>query len=325
MNLRLSVTLFNKKIMGYILIFAIAVMTGLAVGKIYVDNLEAPSTVSAEESSLREAEATIKEWVDRAEKREESGESIDSFTVVQLYNIAEYKLTHSEDYYSGKFFKLMTGVVNAPMGIKQQMRSEKIYDNGTFLYNKLSPSTSSLAPAICSRVVYDKNSGVIKINPKGTFDEGADVITGIFDKNNYDEYTLEEYKSIFNTEPSTVMPYIISTITCGQNKVSPVTKNADGTYSFSIAIDGDYLALAALYYSYEIKFSSGMADPPKWVSLNMNVTIDENFNFVGIDYTEVYKMNVSGIGMMTVTDEFSDQFFFGEDALEIGDEIKEVL
>ncbi len=321
MNLRLSVTLFNKKIMSYILIFAIAAVTGLAVGKIYVDNLEAPSTVSAEESSLRDADSTIREWVDRAE----GGASVDSFTVVQLYNIAEYKLTHSEDYYSGKFYKLMTGVVNAPMGIKQQMRSEKFYDNGTFLYNKLSPSTSSLAPAICSRVVYDKNSGVIKINPKGTFVDGADVITGVFDANNYVDYTMEEYKAIFNTEPSTVMPYIISTITCGQNKVSPVTKNADGTYSFSIAIDGDYLALAALYYSYEIKFSSGMADPPKWVSLNMDITIDENFNFVGIDYTEVYKMNVSGIGMMTVTDEFSDQFFFGTDVPNFVDEIKEVL
>lgn len=291
-------------------------VTGLSIGKIYVDNLEVPSTVSADESSLREKQEDVEEWVAMAN----SGASVDSFTVVQLYNIAEYNLKNSNEY-----FKLMTGIVNAPMGIKQEMRSEKIFKDGIFVYNKLSPSTSSLSPSICSRVIYDTNTDKIKISPKGVFDSSSEIIKGIFDKNSYEDYSMDMYLENFNTNPLNIMSYIISNITLGQNKVSPVTENEDGTYSFSIAIDGDYLALAALNYSYEIKFSSGMASPPKWVSLNMDVIIDSNFNFVGIDYTEVYKMNVSGIGMMTVTDEFSDKFYFGDDVPEIDSEIKEVL
>ncbi len=311
-------TLFNRKIVSYILIFAIAMVTGLSIGKIYVDNLEAPSTVSADESSLREKQQDVEEWVARAE----GGAPVDSFSVVELYNIAEYKLKNSD-----KYFKLMTGIVNAPMGIKQEMRSEKLFRDGVFVYNKLSPSTSRLSPPVCSRVIYDTNADTIKIAPKGIFDSNSDVIKGIFDVDSYVDYSMEEYVGIFNTSPLNVMPYIISSITIGQNKVSPITTNDDGTYTFSIAIDGDYLALAALNYSYEIKFSSGMASPPKWVSLNMNITIDSNFNFVGIKYTEVYKMkpNVSGIGMMTVTDEFVDKFYFGDDVPEIDSDVKEVL
>ena len=74
-------TLFNRKIVSYILIFAIAMVTGLSIGKIYVDNLEAPSTVSADESSLREKQQDVEEWVARAE----GGAPVDSFSVVEFF------------------------------------------------------------------------------------------------------------------------------------------------------------------------------------------------------------------------------------------------
>ena len=291
----------SKKLFSVLLIALVAVATGFSVGKIYVDNIEVPTTVSANEGDIREKDADVKKWVDRAN----AGASATSFTAVELYNIAEYNLYHAE-----KYSKVMTGVVNAPMGIKQQMRSEKFYDNGKLVYNKLSPSTSSLSPSICSQVLYDSNTQKIKINPKGDFDKDSEIIRGVFDKNKYQNYTMEQYKTIFNSVPTKTLSYIVSSITCAQNKLSPVTKNNDGTYTFEISMDGNYLALAGLYYAYEIKFSSGMADYPKWVSLDLKITIDENFDFKTIDYTEVYKMNVSGIGMMQVTDVFVDNFDF---------------
>lgn len=291
----------SKRIFSVLLIVLVAVATGFSVGKIYVDNIEVPTTVSANEEDVREKDTDVKKWVDRAS----AGASATSFTAVELYNIAEYKL-----YHANKYSKIMTGVVNAPMGIKQQMRSEKFYNNGKFVYNKLSPSTSSLSPSICSQVLYDSNIQKIKINPKGDFDKNSEIIKGIFDKNKYQNYTMEQYKTTFNSVPTKTLSYIVSSITCAQNKLSPVTKNSDGTYTFEISMDGNYLALAGLYYAYEIKFSSGMADYPKWVSLNMTVVIDENFNFKTINYNEVYKMNVSGIGMMQVTDVFVDNFDF---------------
>lgn len=283
------------------LIVAVAVVTGLAVGKIYVDTIEPIAVVSAKEEDLREKDSDILTWV----KRANSGASVTSFSAVELYNIAEYKLFNADKYY-----KFMTGTVFAPMGIKQPMIGEKLHRDGKLVYTKLSPSTSSLSPSICSRIIYDYDTQMIKLNPKGTFDKTTTEIKGVFDENNFQDYTLEKYKETFNTIPTHVLPYVISSKTCGQNKTSAVSTNDDGTFSFRISIDGDYLALAGLYYAYEIKFSSGMQDPPKWVSLTMDVTVDSNFNFSEIKYVEVYKMNVSGIGLMQVTDEFVDRFDF---------------
>ena len=68
--------------------------------------------------------------------------------------------------------------------------------------------------------------------------------------------------------------------------------------------------MAGLYYAYEIKFSSGMGSLPKWVSLEMTVTLDANFNFVQIEYDETYKMNAPVIGWTPVNDKFVDKFEF---------------
>ena len=307
-----------KRLTGIVLIVAIALVTGFLVGKIYVDNLEAPTQVSAEESSLRENEDTVKGWVEQAE----SGKSATSFSAVELYNIAEYKLYHADKYY-----KLMTGKVSNTFSAPQDMRGIKIFNDGILAYDKLSPSGMSVAN-ICSRVVYDTNSGKIKINPKGSWASGTAEITGVFDKNKFDDYTLEEYKEKYNTVPTNVMPYIISDITCSQkDSTTPVVANDDGTYSFSIELSGDNLTLAALYYSYEIQVSSGAMNLPTWKSLKMNITVDKDFNFKTISYIEVYdvKMNILGGITATVTDNFVDNFYFGDAVPEIPADVKEIL
>lgn len=307
-----------KRLTGFVLIVAIALVTGFLVGKIYVDNLEPPTQVSAEESSLRESEETIKDWVEQAE----SGKSATSFSAVELYNIAEYKL-----YNADKYYKVMTGKVSNTFSSPQEMRGIKIFNDGILAYDKLSPSSIPIAN-ICSRIVYDTNTGKIKINSNGSWAGGTADITGVFDKNKFDDYTLEEYKEKYNTIPTNVMPYIISSITCSQEgSTTPVVSNGDGTYSFSIKLSGDNLTLAALYYSYEIQISSGAMNLPTWKSLQMNVTIDEDFNFKTISYVEIYgvKMNILGGISATVTDNFVDNFYFGDAVPEIPADVKEIL
>ncbi len=293
-----------KNFMSTILLIAVALLTGLSVGKIYVDNLEVPSVVDASEESISESEETVLELVKRSASSKPT-----SFRPVELYVIAEHNL-----YNANEFYKIMTGTVHAPMGIEQPMKGERLKKDGKLYYNKLSPSTSSLAPQICSRIIYDYATDEIKLYAKGDIlnpkAENYEDFVGVFAEKELQNLTLEEYKTTFNTHPSRVMPYIVSSITCGQNMMSAVKDNGNGTYSFQIKMDGSHLAYAALCYSYEIKFSSGMADPPEWVSLTMDVTVDDSFNFVEISYEEIYKMNVSGIGMMKVTDKFDDKFHF---------------
>ena len=156
---------------------------------------------------------------------------------------------------------------------------------------------------------YDETKA-ITIYPVGSFASTNPEIIGKFYENDKKLYSLEEYKNTFNTVPTTALPYIISSKTCGSGSTSPVSRTENGGYTFKISLKGSALTMAALYYSYEIKFSSNFKDPPKWVSLEMEVTIDKNFNFEKIAYNEVYKMNKEGIGLMQVRDEFVDVFHF---------------
>lgn len=303
----MSVASFNmRKIISFLLVLVVAVVTGLSVGKIYVDTIEPDVIVNGTEADYRESEEDILKWVNRAK----SGSAVTSFNQMQLYNIAEYNLYHADGYY-----KLMTGNVLANAGIvkvNQNMKSEKLFRDGTLVFNKYSPSSGSLAPEICSRMIYNSNTNEIKINKNGTFTNTSgslESITAHFDENDGEVWTMDKYKEIFFTTPDNVMPYIISEKTCAQHKYSPITNNGDGTYTFKILIDGKYLSAAALCYSYEIGFSSGRGNPT-WVSLSMEVTIDSSFNFVTIEYVEQYKVKQQGIGNIPITDTFTDTYRF---------------
>lgn len=293
--------MFLKKSIPTFLVLLIAVVTGLAVGKVYVSTLPVPELVAASEDQIREDPEKVLELVNKSKTALPT-----AFTAVQLYEIAEYNLNNAQE-----FYKCMTGTVHAPMGIKQPMKGERLKKDGKFIYTKLSPSTSSLAPQICSRFIFDLDDlNKITVYPTGTIVSTSPEIIGSFDKNNAQMYSLEDYKNTFNTIPTTALPYIISSVTCGAGTTTPVTKNKDGDFTFKISLKGSALTIAALYYSYEIKYSSNFKDPPKWVSLEMEVTVDSNYNFKKIAYSEVYKMNQPGIGLMQVRDEFVDVFEF---------------
>ena len=315
----MSVTLSKyRRITGVLLIFVIAILTGFTIGKMYVDNIDPMSVVSADESSLRESEDTVSKWVEEAK----GGKKATSFSAVELYNIAEYNL-----YQADKYYKLMTGkvVAKAPVigDVVQDMRSVKIFNENIFMADKLSPGFQP----ICTRVIVGADND-IRINSKGSFVDGAENITGSFDSNKFEKVSLDKYKEIFNSDPHNVMPYIISNTICSNSETfSDVVDNGDGTFSFSFTLSGDYLALSALCYSYEIKFSSGAVGVPTWKSLTMNVTIDSSFNFKTITYDEVYvvKVPIAGGISSTVIDSFEDNFYFGDEVPEIPNEVKEIL
>ncbi|MDE6583246.1 MAG: hypothetical protein K2K31_01165, partial [Clostridia bacterium] len=239
-----------------------------------------------------------------------AGKTPMDFNAVQLFEIAEYYLSQND------FYKVMTGIVNAPMGIKQNMRGVKFKTDGKFVYNKLSPSTNSMSPAIHSQVKFDIgdnnevkevkiNSNVNILNPDNDPKNGYRLS---YNESDFEVFPIEKYVETFNTQPTSYLPYIISSKVCPASTVSKVKANGDDTYSFEINLSGDYLSFSALYYSYEIKFSSGFEKLPKWDSLKMTVTVDSSFRFVSIGYLEKYKMYVSGLGYMAITDDFIDVF-----------------
>ncbi len=301
-----------KRFFGLALICLVAVVTGVAVGKIFVDQNAPAAVVTGTAADYKDSESEIVALYNRAQ----GGEGVESFSAVELFEIAEYKLSKQNHY------RLMTGDVDTNtfgIVVNQYQQTERLFRDGVSVVNKLSPSDGGVAPDVCAQTIYNSNTGKIKINLKGSFvnkdKKRIETLKATFKEEDFKYYTNQEYVEAFSCEPSELLPYVVSSLTCGQGTYDKTAKkNADGTYSFEIKISGDHLAAAGIYYSKEIDYSAGVANFVAWDSLVMNVTIDKNFNFLSISYLEKYLMKHKTTGAKpVVTNKFVDKFFYGED------------
>ena len=232
-------TLLKKhSFIGVVAVLLVAIITGFSVGRIYVGSIDPEIINPYSIEQLVEKDEVVQELVAQS-----VGKTPDKFSAVQVYNIAEYNLNRSD-----KFFKLMEGTVNNSMTGKQNMRSEKIKVGDEYCFNKLSPNPSLSLANVCSQVRYNASSGNISVAENGQWiDTTKEGMKAKFDK--HDIWSEEKYLETFNIGPTTVLPYIISSNVCFEENMSAVKKNSDGTYSFDIELSGDFLTLAASYYT----------------------------------------------------------------------------
>ena len=324
-------TSIYKKIISIILICAVAVATGLSVGKIYLDMNTAPTGLSDMDTVYKASEEEVVALYNRS-----NGARVADFNAIELWQIAEYKLSLQD-----KFQREMTGVVTSGgMGIMVDvpMRSIKIKNGNILTYDKLSPTKNTAGidtPNICSKITYNyKTSNQANINTSGVFldkNAASEKLSATFSGAGQN-YTKEEYEKIFHTMPNrSIMPYVISNKTCDTTNISIVTDNGDGTYSFEISLTGENLEKAAVYYSWEIYFSTcknvyiatdgtvvyeNGYSLPEWKTAKINITIDSNFMFKSVTYKENYTIyNAPVLGRADVIDNFVDQFVYGDEVL----------
>jgi len=303
------------KIFGLIIVAVVALISGIAVGKIFVSMSSVAPTVSGMATDYQDSANDIEALY----KRSVNGAAVSSFNAVELYEIADYRLRHASAYYR----EMGGNVVANAMGINvnQVQSTYRWYKDGVFVTNKLSPSTNSMAPAVKLRVVYDSNAKTVRMNQTAEFNNTNLPITAVYDESKDDVYTEEQYLNKYyaqNGSPviaslsEAVMPYIVSSLTCSQNTFDKTPKsNGDGTYSFTINMSDDHLNVAGMVYAKEINISAEVATFVRWKTLEMKVTIDSNFNFKEISYTEVYQMKHKSTGVLsTVTNKFVDKFTF---------------
>lgn len=292
----------------------VALVTGVAVGKIYVDSIPANVVVNMTEAELRDSDADVEKLV----KKSKSSRP-DSFSAVELYQIAEYNFNQKEAFYktSNGFAKNMVGA--------QTLRSYRIFRNGDFLFDNLSPGQID----VITRIRHTKGTDLVTRNTNGVWENGSKQ-RGIFDTNKDEKYTVEEYTKKFNAHPLSNITYVISSKTCPKDSATRVSKTADENYTFKITLSGSYLTAAAVHYSYEIFYTSyailtaeAKRDIilPAWKDMTMTVVVDSNFDFVSIDYDERYSVNTK-FGYQAVNDIFREEFFFDLDKIP---SIEEVL
>lgn len=300
-----------KKLFGMLAICLIAIVTGVAVGKIFVDSSAGAQSVSGTYADYQDSESQITALYERSK----NGASALSFNAVELFEIAEYRLYHADQYYS-----VMCGTVDTMM--VQAQSTEAVWKDGKLVVNKLSPGSVVLGidTNVHSQTIYDSNTGAISVNKNGSFteertygktknlsDENFVPMKARFVESSAVAYTMEEYEAVFAKKPTMTIPYVISNLICGgdSKNFGGAKSNGDGTYSFELNISGAYLYASAIYYSKDIESSSGSA--PIWKNLNIKVTIDSNFRFKQIVYTETYKVKKMGM-LVSIVDDFMQRF-----------------
>lgn len=303
------------------IVFLVAIITGVAIGSVYVDGLvPTVDTSGLSETSLRDDEGVIEALYNDAISGRKT-----SFTAVELYQIGEYKLEHE----TTRYVKILSGDVSAgvgPISVPQEMRAIKTSTEDGIYYLKMSPSQNSMAPSMAVKQIYEYDKpNEIYLNETRSIEnivgDSKENYTVDLDESTAKIWTIEQYKQFFNTEPTTPLTYIISSKTCAEgNYDKDVTLNGDDQYVFNIKLTGPYATYAALYYSYEIRHFSESTIPttpptssdlPSWKSVDIQVTMDENFNILSMHYIEVYNVKKMGIDA-TVTDTFDDVFYYDE-------------
>ena len=307
-----------KNYILYGVIILVAVITGVAIGSIYVSGI-VPSvdTSSLTEATLRDDEETIKKLYEDAVSGKKT-----TFSAVELYQIGEYKLKNTE-----RYVKILSGKVTNQFASQspQYMKAIKTSTEDGIYYLKMSPGTAPMA--VKQRYEYAKPNEVYlnetRSNNNITGDSIETYMVNI-PESNAKTISLDEYKSIFNTEPTTPLTYIVSSYTTQEGTYDKdVTLNSDNQYVFNIKMTGEYATYAAFYYSYEIAHFAGFSVPtapptqddlPRWESVEITVTMNSDFTIQSIKYLEKYRVDLI-LNNVAVSDDFTDVFYYDDETV----------
>ena len=305
-----------KNYILYGVIILVAVITGVAIGSIYVSGI-VPSvdTSSLTEATLRGDEETIKKLYEDAVSGKKT-----TFSAVELYQIGEYKLKNTE-----RYVKILSGKVTNRF-TPQYMKAIKTSTEDGIYYLKMSPGTAPMA--VKQRYEYAKPNEVYlnetRSNNNITGDSIETYMVNI-PENNAKTISLDEYKSIFNTEPTTPLTYIVSSYTTQEGTYDKdVTLNSDNQYVFNIKMTGEYATYSAFYYSYEIAHFAGFSVPtapptqddlPRWDSVEITVTMNSDFTIQSIKYLEKYRVDLI-LNNVAVSDDFTDVFYYDDETVD---------
>lgn len=308
-------TINYKKIISTLLIFVVAVVTGFAIGKIYLSTIK-----SGEDSQFTYAELALSnnEIANLYEKSKNN--PVTSFDGMQLWQIADYKLSLNDSYK-----KVMTGYINSS-GQGLILKAIKEKKNNVYSYTKISPSLSIAGvktPEVCSQVVYDFSNKVTTIK-KGKITETSktdpSILAAEFSDKDVTKYREQEYIELFKGLPyQSAMPYVFTNKSAKEEYFSAVRANEDGTFSFDIEIHGhDNIKDPTVCYTQEIYFSSGYSNPSlTWDNVKITVTINPDFTFNSVYYYEKYVIKsedipLFGMNGATIEDKFTETFEYGE-------------
>ena len=266
------------------IIVVFAVFSGYFVGNFYLSNfVSADIDVNVSESVVRDKMTDV--------FKRTANKSVSQISATDNFVLAEYYLNQRKS-----VRKTSTGKVTA-QGITQDFYSQKILSENEFYYMKISSGLLSIATKMYWTVGSDTVNFYKGKNIKTTTATWSDTPSKT--------YTFDEYKEDFGIPAGGWLNYIVSSKTVITEGVPK--KLGNGNYQFELHLDKIY---STMNYKYEVKQTSGSSKNPRFKSSVITFEIDENWNFIQIDYKEKYEVAVKQLGGMfvetvgTITDTF---------------------
>lgn len=306
-----------------ILLAVLAAFTGVALGYMYVGQIDPDIILAYTEADLREDNDYI-ESLYASSVIGGGYKTVNDFNKVENFLIAEYKFNHSVNAQKKQLGLLK---VNAPViGVVEQYLisyKTKIED----FYQTIQISKSSMAQVANMVNYYDDIQTLYSCTGDNIYLDTsiADPVTSLsadFSSNKLSETSLEQYVEESKTSPKTLLQFVISTKTVSSYN-EKAKLNSDGYYelSFEGSSDGSTGANSqamAVYYVYEIVKTGGslVAGTPKYTGVNITYQITDTWDFVCSNATENYTIAVSIGGQKlnsSITSNFEEWFFYGDD------------
>ena len=172
-----------------------------------------------------------------------------------------------------------TGNITAMGFYKQTVRNTHIKKDGHIFAEAISLS----AVASVAEQRYFKDGALLyrKGNASGSSVKSwADAVT---------ELTVGTYRQRYGVVPQEITKYSVTKESVLSGEL--VSKNADGTYTYTMDLDAE---LAQLYARYEMTTFAGVSSFPSFYSCRLEFTVDETWHIVKLESYDTYKIDMMG-------------------------------
>ena len=204
-------------------------------------------------------------------KKTSKAKYFDSFSHVELINIALLKLKEVDHFYT-----ISEGMVNAA-GVKQSIASTYIKNNHEYFEENFSYSKFVKA---ANRFYQNEES----INWfKGKY---VSLTEGNYQDAKLTEYTFDEFDTTWGRTMDRGCIYIISSKSYLKGSVD---KNSDGTYAINVYLHPTY---GVLRYVKQMKMTGGLSQEPIFHEVHLTFNVDDELNLKSFVTDETYDVHM---------------------------------
>ncbi len=260
------------QIVAMIMVVVVGAIGGFFAGSFYISSKYRAEYNFSEAQYRDNVEVVLKQTINNPNEYKRPNEGVGA---INAFVTAEYVLSQKNTYQVNS-----NGTIQPSIGSKQSVYAYRYKkDNVTYLEN-ISVGMLSVA----ERLIY-KDNVINRVEGKSIQTTNADW-TGAISTFSYDQF-----KEINGNAIDNPIAYVVSSKTATVETNNP-KELGGGLYQFKLVLSTD---TSVMNYVKQMKRTSGLSSYPKFESVVLTFTIDEDYNFIEITAEESYTVVYFGV------------------------------